>query len=347
MSQHSPTSAPSSNPAGRDPGGDDRPTGDERPSTTNKEPSTVPKPPTNDGGPAAPPSPISHLPSSGEALPVTTYTPDSALADPRRLFREMADELKNSRELSLALFRRDLKAQFRQSVLGYAWLFFPPIATTLVWFFLNSSGVVKVADTGIPYPAFVMIGTLLWQAFLDSLTKPINALNASKAMLVKLNFPRIAPVLAGIGQTALTSAVRLVLLVPIFIFAGLDLSWTLLLFPVAYLAMVLLGTAIGSILTPVGLLYTDIGRAIQMLGQFAMYATPVVYPVASEGLLGWVNQLNPVTYVLETGRATLVGGPWDALPVALAVTAAAFLLLLLGWTMFHITVPRIIERMGM
>jgi len=247
----------------------------------------------------------------------------------------------------MALFRRDLKAQFRQSVLGYAWLFFPPIATTLVWFFLNRSGVVKVADTGMPYPAFVMIGTLLWQACLDSLLKPIQALNMSKAMLVKLNFPRIAPVMAGIAEISLTSAIRLVLLIPIFIFAGLTPSWTALFFPVAYLAMVLLGTAIGSLLTPIGLLYTDIGRGIQILGQFAMYLTPVVYPVATLGLLGWVNRLNPATYVLETGRATLVGGPWDALPIAAAVTAGAFLLLLLGWTIFHVTVPRIIERMGM
>ena len=259
----------------------------------------------------------------------------------------MLDELKNSRELAFALFRRDLKAQFRQSILGYAWLFFPPIATTLVWFFLNSSGVVQVAETGMPYPAFVMIGSLLWQAFLDSLVKPINALNAAKSMLVKLNFPRIAPVLAGIGETTLISAIRLVLLVPIFLFAGLVPSWTLIFFPLAYAALVLLGTAIGSFLTPIGLLYTDIGRSIQLFGQFAIYATPVVYPVATLGILGLVNKINPITYLIETGRATLVGGPFDMLPIALAVTVAGFLLLLIGWTIFHITVPRIIERMGM
>lgn len=282
-----------------------------------------------------------------EPLPVTIYTPDSALADPKRLFREMFAELKNSRELAMALFRRDLKAQFRQSILGYAWLFFPPIATTLVWFFLNSSGVVTVADTGMPYPAFVMIGTLLWQAFLESLTKPIMALNGAKGMLVKLNFPRIAPVLAGIGQTSLTSAIRLVLLIPVFLFSGLVPSWTIIFFPFAYLAMVLFGTALGSLLTPIGLLYTDIARAISMVGQFAMYATPVVYPVANSGLLGWLNRYNPITYLVEIGRATLVGGPWDALPLALAVSAAAFVLLLIGWTIFHVTVPRIIERMGM
>ncbi len=290
--------------------------------------------------------PISNLPSPSP-LAVTVYTPDSSLADPRRLFREMAAELKNSRELAFALFRRDLKAQFRQSVLGYVWLFFPPIATTLVWFFLNQSGVVSVADTGMPYPAFVLVGTLLWQAFLESLTKPIISLSASKTMLVKLNFPRIAPVLAGIGQTTLTSAVRLVLLIPIFVFAGVEPSWTIVFFPLAYLSMVLLGIAIGSLLTPIGLLYTDVARAITLFGQFGMYATPVVYPIATSGLLGSINRINPLTYLVETGRATLVGGPFDTLPLALLVSACAFVLLMIGWTIFHITVPRIIERMGM
>jgi lipopolysaccharide transport system permease protein len=285
--------------------------------------------------------------SPSQDLPTTIYTPDSGLADPARLYREMAAELCDSRELALTLFKRDMMAQFRQSILGYAWLFFPPIANTLVWIFLNRSGVVQVADTGMPYPAFVMIGTLLWQAFLDSLTKPISALNAAKSMLVKLNFPRIAPVLAGIAETSLVSAIRLILLIPVFLYVGMLPSWTILFFPFAYLALVLLGTAIGSFLTPIGLLYTDVGRAIGILGQFAMYATPVVYPIATAGLIGWVNKLNPITYLLETGRATLVGGPWDTLPISLAITAAAFVLLLIGWTIFHITVPRIIERMGM
>lgn len=280
-------------------------------------------------------------------LPVTIYTPDSSLADPKRLFREMADELKNSRELAFALFSRDMKAQVRQSILGYAWLFFPPIATTLVWFLLNSSGVVQVADTGMPYAAFVMIGTLLWQAFLESLTKPIISLNGAKAMLTKLNFPRIAPVIAGIGQTTLTAAIRLVLLIPIFVFSGVEATWTILFFPFAYLSMVLLGVAIGSFLTPIGLLYTDIAKAIGLLGQFAMYATPVVYPMASSGFLGWVNKFNPVTYLIEVGRATLVGGSFHHLSTALVISGCAFVLLLIGWTIFHITVPRIIERMGM
>ena len=280
-------------------------------------------------------------------LPVTVYSPASLLADPKRLLREMIEELKGSRELAFALFSRNLKAQVRQSILGYAWLFFPPIATTLVWFFLNSSGVIKIADTGMPYPAFVMIGTLLWQAFLESLTKPIVSLTASKGMLTKLNFSRIAPVLAGIGETIVTSAIRLALLVPVFVFAGLEVTWTLVFFPLAFLSMVLLGVSLGSFLTPIGLLYTDIGKAIGIVGQFLMYATPIVYPVATSGMLSTINKYNPVTYLLETGRATLSGGAFESLSMSLVISGCAFVLLLIGWAIFHITVPRIIERMGM
>ena len=282
-----------------------------------------------------------------EKLSVTVYSPESSLADPRRLIREMADELKNSRGLAFALFARDMKAQVRQSVLGYAWLFFPPIATTLIWFLLNRSGVVKVADTGMPYPAFVMIGTLLWQAFLDSLTKPITSLQASKGMLVKLNFSRVAPVIAGIAQTSLTSVIRLVLLIPVFVFAGVEASWTILFFPIAYLSMVLVGAAVGIFIMPIGLLYTDIGKGIALIGQFLMYATPVVYPIASEGFMSWINKWNPITYLIEIGRATLVGGSFEHLTTSLIISGGAFMLLLIGWAIFHITVPRIIERMGM
>ncbi len=277
----------------------------------------------------------------------TIYTPQSEVLNPLKMIREMFADAYRAKELAVALFKRDIKAQFRQSILGYAWLFFPPVATTFIWFFLNSSGVVTVAETGIPYPAFVMIGTLLWQAFLDSLTKPIQALNRSRSMLIKLNFPREAPILAAIAETTLTSLVRLLLLIPIFIFVNLELVWTACLFPLGYFAMVLSGTAIGLLFTPLGLLYTDVSRALQLIGQFAMYATPIVYPIATSGILSKINALNPLTYLIETSRNTLNGGPFDLLPQALLVTGMTCIIFFLAWCIFRVTIPRVIERMGM
>jgi lipopolysaccharide transport system permease protein len=278
---------------------------------------------------------------------IRRYTPDSALANPGLLFTDMRHNLQLSLPLARALFLRDLKAQFRQSALGYAWLFFPPIATTAVWFFLNSSGVVEVADTGIPYPAFVMIGTLLWQTFLDSLNRPIQALTGARGIMTKLNIPREAPILAGVASSSVTAGIRLLLLIPVFIFLDLSLSWQVLLFPLAYILIVIAGASLGVLLTPVGMLYTDIGKGIQMLGQFLMYTAPVVYPMAEIGLLGTVNRWNPVTPLLQFGRSTLSGGPLQALSETLLVSALCMVVLFFAWTILQIVLPRIIERMGM
>ena len=60
------------------------------------------------------------------------YTSESLLRHPGRLLREIADDLWRSRELVLILFVRDLRAHYRQSLLGYAWIFFMPLATSAV-----------------------------------------------------------------------------------------------------------------------------------------------------------------------------------------------------------------------
>jgi lipopolysaccharide transport system permease protein len=133
-------------------------------------------------------------------LPLTVYTPESPLKNPARLLREMFRDLLASRELAWRLFVRDTSAQYRQSILGYAWAFIPPLVASLPFVFLNSQGVVAIKGTSIPYPAFAMIGTIIWQVFVDALTVPLKTVTAAKSMLVRINFPREAILLAGLGQ---------------------------------------------------------------------------------------------------------------------------------------------------
>ena len=71
-------------------------------------------------------------------LPLTVYTPDLPLRDPRRLARDMLRDLAASRELAWRLFLRDTRAQYRNSVLGYAWVFIPPLVASLPFIYLNA-----------------------------------------------------------------------------------------------------------------------------------------------------------------------------------------------------------------
>jgi lipopolysaccharide transport system permease protein len=95
-----------------------------------------------------------------------------------------------SLELAWRLMVRDIKARYRQSLLGASWAFLPPIATALLFILLNREGLIKASSTDLPYPVFVIIGTVLWQLFTDSLNSPPNLVTANKPMLAKVNFPR-------------------------------------------------------------------------------------------------------------------------------------------------------------
>lgn len=59
-----------------------------------------------------------------QSQPVIVYTPESRLRHPVILLREMRRDLLASRGLAWQLLVRDIKAQYRQSLLGVFWAFF-------------------------------------------------------------------------------------------------------------------------------------------------------------------------------------------------------------------------------
>src|SRR5688572_16781711 len=107
-------------------------------------------------------------------LKETVYTPDSELLNFGALLRNMGRDLLASRELAWRLLVRNISAQYRQSLLGYAWAFVPPIFTSLIWIFLQSQKVLGVGDTAMPYVVFVITGTVLWQTFVEALNSPLQ-----------------------------------------------------------------------------------------------------------------------------------------------------------------------------
>jgi ABC-type polysaccharide/polyol phosphate export permease len=81
----------------------------------------------------------------------------------------VGSDLLASRELAWRLLVRNISAHYRQSLLGYAWAFVPPLFTTLIWVFLSSQNILDIGNNGMPYPLFVLTGTILWQNFVEAL----------------------------------------------------------------------------------------------------------------------------------------------------------------------------------
>lgn len=281
-----------------------------------------------------------------KVLPSIVYTSEPALRHPLQIVREMFRDLHTSRELAWRLALRDLRAQYRQTALGVVWAFIMPAAHAAIWVFMQASGVVAIRDTGMSYAAFVFTGTMLWFILSDAVGAPLHQALAARAMLAKINFPREALILSGAYQVLFHGAIRIVVLIPALWLVGVPPAWTLVLAPLVVLALVLAGTALGVAVTPVGLLYGDIGRALPLLMQFLMFLSPVVYPVPRGGWVATLLEGNPLTPLIAGGRAVLAGQSLDALVPFVLVTLGAVALLFVAWLAYRVAMPILIERMS-
>jgi len=156
--------------------------------------------------------------NSENTLNITIYTPESQIRHPGHLLHDMLRDLFAGRELAWRLAIRDISAQYRQTALGLLWAFILPLAHTLTWIFLSSSGIVTIRDTALPYPVYVFTGTMIWAIFIDAVNAPLQQTNAAKQMLAKINFPREALIISGIYQTLFNGAIRIILLLSVLMF---------------------------------------------------------------------------------------------------------------------------------
>ncbi|PKD21132.1 hypothetical protein APR41_12005 [Salegentibacter salinarum] len=263
---------------------------------------------------------------------------------PVKLLKETFLDIYKSRFLARQLAERDIKAQYRQSYLGILWAFLTPLATAAVWIFLNLSGTIQVTDTGIPYPVFAFTGTLLWSIITEAVNSPTQSTNAARGLMSKINFPKEGLIISGIYKLLFNSSIKIILLIAFVFIFGLGFHWGLLLLPFAILGALLFGITIGLLLTPLGMLYKDIGKIVTMGFSFLMYITPVVYAVPDSGLMKTIMEINPFTPVILTCRDIITGASSDYLVYFLIIMTLCIPLFLVALILYRISIPILIER---
>lgn len=277
---------------------------------------------------------------------VTRYTATSEIRRPLLLVKNIAQDFFRGRELAWRLFLRNIRGLYRQTLLGFFWAFLPPIANTAIWIFLRQIEVLKTAGTAVDMAVFTLCGMILWQAFIEAFQMPLDVINKNRNMVSKLNFPREALLVVGVGEVLFDLLIRMVLLIPAFWFYEVPLHTTLWLAPLAIVALVLFGTALGLLIMPLGSLYQDVGRFIGMVMPFWMILTPIVYPPTLEfpgSLLNWINPASPLILL---ARDWLLMGHSEFTQLGLLFGLATIPLLLLGLIIFRISIPVLVERMN-
>jgi lipopolysaccharide transport system permease protein len=271
------------------------------------------------------------------------YGADSALLKPWKLLGDMWRDAVGSRQLALILAVRDLRAQYRQSLLGLFWMIAPPIVVAVGLSVAQQNDLINFGESKIPTIAFTLIGMSIWQVFAAAVSGPLQVIGSYRSVVTKVVVPPEAIILSSLVKLGIMMVIQLLLITFAFLWFGLPFKATTLLGLPALVGVAMFGTAIGLFLTPVGLLYRDIALAIPIIEKGWLVVTPAVFAAKAlppGGFYALASRINPMTYLVTTTRQLVSGEHLTVLPQFFGSLGLALVLLFFGLILVRAAIER-------
>ena len=231
-------------------------------------------------------------------------------------------ELRQYRDLFYFLVWRDVKIQYKQTILGFLWAVVQPLFSMVI-FSTVFGRMAKVPSDGIPYPLFSFAALLPWTYFANSLTQSSQSLIADSNLLTKVYFPRLIIPLTPVLAKLVDLAMSMIILGVMMIYYGVHPSVNLLLLPLLLILLVVTAAGAGLWLSALAIQYRDVKFIMTFAVQLLMYAAPVVWPVTLvPDRYRLIYGIYPMAGIIDGFRSALLGRAvsWDLLGVA-AVSA--------------------------
>jgi lipopolysaccharide transport system permease protein len=244
--------------------------------------------------------------------------------------RENLQALYKYRELLYMVAYRDIKARYKQSVMGFMWAVLMPILIVTAGivvryaYALAAHGQLQIADF-----ASVAIKSVPWAFLVSSIRFGCNSLIlGNRELVTKIYFPKEVLPLASVMSSLFDFGIALLTLVVFLAVMKTHVSVLLLWAPVLLLALIALASGIGMLVAAASLFFRDVKYIVEVLLTFGIFFTPVFYDTRMLGDKGKWLMLNPVAPLLEGLSACITHQQLPALKwIAYSVIFAAVSLL--------------------
>lgn len=228
-------------------------------------------------------------------------------------FIQYIRDLWNYRDLFRAFIERDIKARYKQTVLGVLWVLIPPLINSGV-FYVIFVRVVEMPTQDLPPLLFFLSALIPWNCFANGISQAASSLSGSAGLITKVYFPRIIVPVSTVLSTVFDFMIGWIFFNGVAIYYG---CWTWLFIPftvVLLMLQLITSIGIGVVLAALNAQYRDIRYVMPWLIQLGMWITPVVWPMKRLLATRFGNELeillylNPMVGVIESYRALLVSG---------------------------------------
>lgn len=220
--------------------------------------------------------------------------------------------LKQQAELTLSLAKRDIKARYKDSILGFLWsLVRPAILTVVFWLVFTKILPMPFNEMGAPFWLHVLVSILGWNFFFGSLVDATNSITGNASLLKKVRINCEVFPIASIISNGVHFALAMFVVLIYIAFSDIGIHAEILWLAAAIVVQILLTLGCSLILSAMNVYYRDVGSVLELGGMALFYITPVLYPVSvafSKMTEGWgaklaqVYMYNPMAPVIVAVR---------------------------------------------
>ena len=236
-------------------------------------------------------------------------------------------KLAQYRDLLYTLSLHRVKVRYKQSVLGIFWAILQPLSMMLIFTFIFSL-IARMPSEGAPYAIFAYTALLPWNYFASGVSNATNSLVTHSQFVTKVYFPREILPITYVAAALFDFFVASTLLAGLMVYYHVALTLNALYVVPIILVLTCFALAMSFFLSATQVRIRDIGVAVPLLMQLWMFATPVIYPLASVPLrLRSFYELNPMVGIIENFRQVILrGGPPDHRSLVISAALSVVLL---------------------
>ena len=241
------------------------------------------------------------------------------------------------------LARNDFKNRYAGSYMGALWAMVQPVITVLMYYIVfdkifQSRAQAVAGGIEIPYVLFLTAGLVPWFYFSEGLSNGTNALIQYNYLVKKVVFNiDILPVIKVVAASFIHLFFMCVLLIIAAVYGYYPNLYTIQLLYYSFSLFMLL-LALSYFTSSIVVFFRDLSQIIQIILQIGMWATPILWNIASlPPTWQFVMKLNPVAYVVLGYRSTICEskGFWVDWKYTLYFWCFVIIFMLLGKKLFN------------
>jgi len=234
--------------------------------------------------------------------------------------------------LIVELVKRDLKLKYRRSFLGYFWSLLNPLMMMTVMMIIFSYMFRFEIEN---YPLYLICGQTIFNFFNESTTRAMYAVLENSTLLKKVYVPKCVFPLSRVLSCFVSMALSLLAVVIVMLVTRTQLHWSMLLFFVPLIYLLLFASGMGMITSSLAVKFQDVLHLYNIVTMIWMYATPIFYPIEAvpENVARFIR-LNPLYIIVTLFRELMLYGRIPPAGMWLAGAAMSLVMFLLGALVF-------------